>query len=289
MLTELDMAAGEVERQQILRRFGDVLDPIRRMLIEQEFSTATDVHQRFGIVHLLARSLSDLLAGGHLASHFYLPQAYSVLRPVIDSCDLIELFARSPEQAKRWITTDKGHIEFAPAVVRKLLGRARLDPLHSYFSESGSHPRFRGAQLSGGMVVDLDAPDEQTAVFQVGPLWSEEPSTLHIWLFTFLLAVQTALCGHHLALLMDDARRAEVFWLHAFLECVNASEDGTRLVLAELHEHAHSQVSIEMLKPYASVRAATEATLAVEAESDLPELERRIAEFQDSFLPRTDG
>jgi hypothetical protein len=63
-----------------------------------------------------------------------------VLRPVIDSCDLIDLFAEFPEQAVRWVNTDKAHIDFAPSSVRKLLGRDRFDPVHSYFSESGSHP-----------------------------------------------------------------------------------------------------------------------------------------------------
>ena len=79
-----------------------------------------DAHpqQKFGIVHLMTRSLSDLLAGGHLAAHCYLPQAYGVLRPVLDSCDLIELFAQDAEQARLWTVTERAHIDFAPARVR---------------------------------------------------------------------------------------------------------------------------------------------------------------------------
>src|SRR5215218_46312 len=96
-----------------------------------------DAHsrQKFGIVHLMTRSLSDLLAGGHLAAHCYMPRAYSVLRPVLDSCDLIELFGQDPEQATLWTVTEKAYSGFAPARVRKLIGRDKLDPVHSHFPE----------------------------------------------------------------------------------------------------------------------------------------------------------
>ena len=151
------------------------------MLTEQDFRVDTDVHLRFASVHLLARSLSDLLAGGHLASHYYLPQAHSVLRPVIDSCDLMDLFAGHPDQAEKWVTTDRPWVDFAPATVRKLLGREKLDPVHSYFSEAGSHPRFEGARISGGLVINPEDPTDQTALFQVGPIWPEHPATLLIW------------------------------------------------------------------------------------------------------------
>ncbi len=137
MLMELDFPAGEDDRREILKRFADALEPIRRMLTEQSFNVTSDVHQRFAIIHLLARSLSDLLAGGHLAAHYYLPQAHSVFRPVIDSCDLMDLFADSPEQAEKWITTDRAQFDFAPSAVRQLLGRDKFDPIHGYFSESG--------------------------------------------------------------------------------------------------------------------------------------------------------
>jgi hypothetical protein len=265
MLRELDWPAGEDERQQILRRFGDALDPIDRMLTRQEFTVETDVYQRIAIIHLLSRSLSDLLAGGHLASHFYLPQAHSVLRPVIDSCDLMDLFADSPEQAERWVSTDKAHIDFAPAAVRKLLGRDKFDPVHSYFSESGSHPRIAGAKLSGALVVSPLDPDEQTAIFRVGPLWPEHPSTLLVWPFIFLLTVKTAECGARLIPLVDTERQAaERFWLHAFLECVNASDDGAGLALAQLGEPLAGipESRAELREPYVEMRAAAEARLA---------------------------
>lgn len=264
---QLDFAAGEDERRQILKRFGDALDPISRMLTEQSFNVTSDVHQRLTIIHLLARSLSDLLAGGHLASHYYMPQAHSLLRPVIDSCDLMDLFAASPEQAEKWINTERAHVDFAPAAVRTLLGRARFDPIHSYFSESGSHPRFAGAQLSGGMAISPDDPNDRTAVFQVGPIWPEHPSTLLMWGFIFKLTTDVARCGVHLVPLVDGERRAaELFWLGAFLDCVNASEDGTELALDQVADPPPDSPIrppyTEIREPYAEMRAKAEVRLA---------------------------
>jgi hypothetical protein len=68
--------------------------------------------QKFGIVHLLSRSVSDLLAGGHLAAHCYVAQAYSVLRPVLDSYHLIELFASDADEATSWTTTTRAPRRF---------------------------------------------------------------------------------------------------------------------------------------------------------------------------------
>lgn len=258
MLMELDFPAGEDDRRQILKRFGAALDPIVRMLTEPDFRTDGNQYLRVVTVHLLARSLSDLLAGGHLASHCYLPQAHSVLRVVIDSCDLLDLFAQAPDQAEKWWTTEKGHVDFAPWKVRDLLGRDNRDPIHSYFSESGSHPRFAGARLSGGMATNPDDPMDMTAQFQVGPIWAEHPGTLLIWPFAFLLAARTAKCGSYLVPLVTDERgAAERFFLRAFLECVNACEEGTDVVLHELGE-----APAELAAPYTTMRASAEAMLA---------------------------
>src|SRR4051794_26800913 len=98
MLAELDFPSGAEHRDAILAAFARTLDPIRQMLGVITVRRDAPPQQKFGIVHLMTRSLSDLLAGGHLAAHCYLPQAYSVLRPVLDACDLITLFAQDAEQ-----------------------------------------------------------------------------------------------------------------------------------------------------------------------------------------------
>ena len=235
MLLELDLPAGEDDRRAIVKAFGVALDPIRRMLIGGlETSAKADVYQRFGIVHLLARSLSDLLAGGHLASHYYLSQAYNALRPVLESCDLIDLFASEPGKAEQWATTENAHRDFRPADVRALLGKHRYDPMYGHVSEAGSHPRFLGAQMSGGFTVDPRNREDRTAMFRVGPMWPEHPATLTIWPFAFWLATATASSAVHLIPLTTDPRAAERCWAREFLECVEASKSGTALAVALL-------------------------------------------------------
>jgi hypothetical protein len=234
MLMELDYPVGEDDRREILGKFGDTLEPLRQMLLGLETRDDVDIHQRFGMVHLLTRSLSDLLAGGHLASHFYLPQANSLLRTIIDSCDLIDLFADDPAQAEKWVTTDQPHIDFSPARVRTLLGQARYNAVHGYLSEAGSHPRFLGARLSGAFTVDPEDPDQQIATFRIGPMWPEHPATLTIWHFAFWLAVCAANRAGHLVSLTEDPHAAEHMWLRLFLDCIDASEAGVALVNAIL-------------------------------------------------------
>jgi hypothetical protein len=181
MLAELDFPSGL--RAPVLRNFAAAADSLS--LFVEGAARRPDVpgEQAFGIFHLLTRGLSDLVAGGHLLSHCYVVQAYSVMRPALDSCDLIELFACDPSEAELWVNTDKAHIDFAPAKVRKRLGQPMHDPVHGHFSESGSHPRFAGARLSGSMKVAVDDPTERVAVMRIGPTWREDPGTLFGWLF----------------------------------------------------------------------------------------------------------
>jgi hypothetical protein len=240
MLAELDFPAGEAERGRILADYGSALDPMRRFLMTVDVARGAHPHQKFAICHLLSRSLSDLLAGGHLAAHCYLPQAYSVLRPVIDSADLIKLFARDADAAERWTTTENAHVEFSPSAVRKLIGAEKRNPLHEHFSESGSHPRFAGAQISGAMRVASDDPEDRTAMFRVGPMWPEHPSTLLTWGFAFTLAIQLAESGQHLIPIATDAHETEVAWLTVFIESVDSTTRGQALVLDLLGEDSES-------------------------------------------------
>ena len=219
--------------------------------LRSRISAWTLLYLRFASVHLLARSLSDLLAGGHLASHCYLPQGHSVLRPVIDSCDLLDLFAKQPEQAKKWITTTVPGP--TPRLPRSESSWAATDWTRCIAtSANGLSSPFQGARMSGGLALNPQAPPDQTALFQVGPIWPEHPGTLLIWPFIFLLAAETANCGAHLVPLVDgDRATAELFWLRAFLDCITAGSEGAELALTKLAELPSDSPSYqEMLEPY---------------------------------------
>jgi len=180
MLAELDFATGL--RTPIIHAFGSAADELARFVEgARRRPDAKSGHQVFAIFHLITRGLTDLIAGAHLLNHCYTVQAYSVMRPALEACDLIELFAADDGEVSTWVMTEEGHKHFMPGQVRKRLGQKGHDPVHSHFSESGGHPRFAGARLSGGMRVATDDPNDRTAILCIGPMWPEHPSVLFGW------------------------------------------------------------------------------------------------------------
>ena len=135
--------------------------------------------------------------------------------------------------------------------------------MHSYFSEAGSHPRFQGARISGGLVINPDDPTDQTALFQVGPIWPEHPWTLLIWPFIFLLAAETANCGAHLVPLVDGERTtAELFWFVPSSTASTRARWGRAGARRTGGTTPGSPSYQEMLEPYAQMRAAAENRIA---------------------------
>ena len=79
-----------------------------------------------------------------------------MIRPVIESLNLIDLFVEESDAAERW--ADGKWQEFLPANVRKRLGIGD-DPLYGFLSEH-SHPRFAGLQLTAFRRADEPAEGE---------------------------------------------------------------------------------------------------------------------------------
>ena len=142
LLMELSAPTGDGEWGLMAGLYGHAVQPTYDFIRSFSRPRDGDPKQLLAVLHLINRSLSDLLVAGHLVTHRYLPQAYSVLRPVVDASDLIRLFVHQPEAAETWISTADAHREFAPGNVRKRLGRPKYDQIHGLLSELGSHPRF---------------------------------------------------------------------------------------------------------------------------------------------------
>ena len=81
MLAELDFPAAPGKHRELLDAFGEALEPLLRFVVDARTANPNTGpgEQTFAIFHLLARSLSDLLAGGHLVSHCYLTQAHRLI------------------------------------------------------------------------------------------------------------------------------------------------------------------------------------------------------------------
>lgn len=130
------LAAGEMEN-----RFRLAEKLLRDYISGQHHS---DGPAPVAIVHLVGRSMTDLGWGQYLASSGYPLQMYSVIRPVREALNLVELFAQKPERAQDWI--EGKYWELTPKKVREELGIEK-DPVYSWMAEH-SHPRFAGLQLT---------------------------------------------------------------------------------------------------------------------------------------------
>jgi hypothetical protein len=111
--TREPLAAGKMENC-----FRDASDLIEQYLIDGAagMSGAAPI----AIFHLICRSLADLRCAQYLASSGFTIQMYSLVRPAIESINLVDLFAAEPAAADDWIAGK--HWEFRPAKVRERLG-----------------------------------------------------------------------------------------------------------------------------------------------------------------------
>lgn len=235
LLAELDVPHGEGRRQQIVDAFADGLNPLLQLLAQAGGPSKGGGEMAFAVNHLLARSISDLLAGVHLGAHIYLQQAYSVMRPVFESIDLINLFAEKPELAERWVNAEEPGKEFSPRQVRGLLGRKEPEEVYGHFSEVGPHPRFAGAQLTGGMLLSGErGEEEKTALLRIGPYFPDHPRSLHIYLWAYQSLALISFTARHLELVSQSVNRAD--WLNSHLQTIKAISEGCKTLRAEFLE-----------------------------------------------------
>jgi hypothetical protein len=132
-------ARAAVTMEEQFRAAADLLE---RFIVDGAFRSEKPAD--FAITHLVGRSLADLRWGQYLAGEGYPIQMYSVIRPVSEALNLIELFVKEPDRAEAWAAGD--YRQFQPAAVRKELG-IESDPVYAWMSEH-SHPRFAGLQLT---------------------------------------------------------------------------------------------------------------------------------------------
>ena len=91
----------------------------------------------------------------------------SVIRPVPEALNLIELFKRDPERAAAWL---EGKREFSAPTVRKALGKGE-DPVYSHLAEL-SHPRVLGPEATAYMT------EEEEVVIIAGGMPLNDPRVL---------------------------------------------------------------------------------------------------------------
>ncbi len=234
MMAELDHPIAEGGRATILLAFVDALEPLYAFVLDAGGPHRGDGERAFAMFYLAIRSVSDLMASAHLASHGFLQQAYGAMRPVHENCDLTELFAREPAEAALWINAPMPGKEYAPRVVRERLGAESSADVDEYghFSEIGPHPRFAGSRLTGLMKVSKADPTDRRLVLRAGPFYPEHPSTVYIYLWLFQMVARLGHKLRHLTIVSERATPER--WSAAYLDALRAIKQGCEAVEAEL-------------------------------------------------------
>jgi hypothetical protein len=169
----------------------------------------------------------------HLPNHAYLQQAYTVLRPVHENCDLIELFAQNPSEAADWINAEKPGIKYSPAKVRARIGEPDVSKdIYGHLSEMGSHPRFAGSRITGAMRVRVDDPSVRQILLRMGSFYERHLGSVRIYAWIFEAVIRLGFKVRHLELVSDRVSRDQ--WVSAYLACVQAASQGYKLIRQEL-------------------------------------------------------
>jgi hypothetical protein len=136
---------------------------------------------------LIAKAINDLICGIHLANHGYISQSYAVLRPILETVDLLSLFDSQPQCADKWANGGiEAWKELSPTKVRELLGDAMFDPVYSHFCEAGAHSTFRSGTSMTAMKLN---GNQRSVTVWIGGAHNEfiEPQTIFLYGFIFLL------------------------------------------------------------------------------------------------------
>jgi hypothetical protein len=233
LMAELDYPVARGRRAEILLAVVDALQPLYALTINAGGPHRGEGERTFAMFHLATRSLSDLVASAHLASHAYLQQAYGTMRPVHENCDLMELFTREPAEAALWINAEEPGKTYRPSAVRARLESQPVDANeYGYLSEMGPHPRFAGSRLTGLMRVGRDDPKDRSVLLRVGPFYPEHPSTVFVYMFLFQMVVRLGFRLRHLSQVTDNMTREQ--WAERFLESATAAARGCKAIRAEL-------------------------------------------------------
>jgi hypothetical protein len=232
LLSELDSPVAERRKGEILAATAFALNALYDLLRSGARPHEGDGQQALAMSHLATRSMSDLIACAHLASHAYLQQAYALLRPVLENCDLIELFSRHPEDARTWLESAEAGKLFRPADVRRRVQAPVEDgDAYGYLSELGTHPRAAGLRIAS-VLSRSDQGALQSVETRIGPFSLSDPATVEIYSWVFQVLVRFAGKLRRLSVVRAGFSHEE--WSTAFLATVLAAARACKLIREEL-------------------------------------------------------
>jgi len=104
---------------------------------------------QFSNFYLIGHCVDEFLVAFHLSQRGLTGPAFTHIRSIQESLDLMELFRQDKKWVDLWISDDKGKDwrKLRPKNIRKELKRGdAFEGIYSLLSTIGSHPTFSGAQ-----------------------------------------------------------------------------------------------------------------------------------------------
>lgn len=119
---------------------------------------------------LLYATVDELVAAFHLSQHYYVTQAYSHLRTILEHLDKVELFRLQPIWADTWYSKDDKIVwkELKPSQVRIKLGKPSKDWIYDFFSSLGVHSNFKAIQSRMATMVEKSAEGNPVVSIWIG-------------------------------------------------------------------------------------------------------------------------
>ena len=159
------------EKEPIIEATKQIFEKQLQHLIDMLFDVIeAGLHgiPSFANVSLFLTSINELLCAFHLAQRNYASQAYTHIRSVLESINLIELICLEDKYAALWISNDerKKRRELSPAAVRKKLGQDKS--AYSLLSELGAHPTFGYVQTQSAQKRKIVTDERPQITFWMG-------------------------------------------------------------------------------------------------------------------------
>lgn len=138
-------------------------------LYEVSYEDSHSGHPSFAKLSMLFSIVDELLAAFHMAQHAYINQAYSHIRTVFESINLIELFIQDETYAELWFSSNEQakKKKLTPVAVRIALG-IKEDPLYKFFSVHGTHVTKYYVQSRSSMSKKLSNKGNPQIRFSIG-------------------------------------------------------------------------------------------------------------------------
>ena len=143
---------------------------------------------------LLGVCIDELLVAFHLSQRSYAGQAFSHIRTLQESLDLVELFDKEPQWADLW-TSDKPSKEiwkeFKPFKVREKLGKDEIfGKIYSLLSAGGSHPSFEMLRTRCRMAIEPSPKGNRQFSISIGGIpKTKEAIFVHLFILLSMIMV----------------------------------------------------------------------------------------------------